>query len=276
MDYKTMLIIHPFDASIEAIKPFIALADKYQAHLNIVVLATVSSPPASVHGAVPTDYWVDLYNLRFKQLNESVSELEKLVQKSGISASVSGECVENGLVENLVSRHSLYADVVVMSHEGLMSDDLTSKTFNGAIFETGRPVLVLAGNTMSLPQTPRVLIAWDDSTEAAKAVHNALSVLKESKDIHVVVIDPVLDDANPHPGVDLAAYLVRHGLDVTVDQHTSGGRPIEDVLTQKAIDIEADIIVMGAYGHSRFRQWLLGGTTRNILTNPPLPILMSH
>ena len=94
--------------------------------------------------------------------------------------------------------------------------------------------------------------------------------------MHVVLIDPDEYALGPNPGDDVAAYLSRQGLDVTVDRIPGGRREVSEVLLEHATDISADLMVMGAYSHSRLSEWLLGGTTRDVLAQARLPILMSN
>lgn len=145
------------------------------------------------------------------------------------------------------------------------------------IFGSGRP-------TMVLPQTPRlrpfelgtIALAWDSSRAAARAVADALPLLEKAKKVRVVTIlnDKVLDTR--HSAEALAKNLSRHGIDVVLDKVDASGKPAGDVLESYALSHTADLLVMGAYGHSRLREFVLGGVTKSLLSRPPLPILLSH
>jgi nucleotide-binding universal stress UspA family protein len=145
------------------------------------------------------------------------------------------------------------------------------------IFGSGRPTIVL-------PQAPRlrpfelgtIALAWDSSRAAARAVADALPLPEKAKKIRVVTIlnDKVLDTR--HSAEALAKNLSRHGIDVVLDKVDAGGKPAGYVLESYALSHSADLLVMGAYGHSRLREFVLGGATKSLLSRPPLPILISH
>ena len=121
------------------------------------------------------------------------------------------------------------------------------------------------------------MIAWDSRAEAARAVHEALGFLQGSEETRIVMVDPQAHGGSgAEPGADIAAYLARRGLKVTVDRLPSAGHLISDVLTQHAADMQADLIVMGAYGHSRLRERIFGGVTKSMLDKPPLPLFLAR
>jgi nucleotide-binding universal stress UspA family protein len=124
----------------------------------------------------------------------------------------------------------------------------------------------------------RVLVAWDSRVEASRAVRESLVMLKGADDVHVVLVDPVQGE-NYHgeePGADAASYLARHDVKVTVDRLPTMNRSVADVLRQHALDISAELMIMGAYGHSRLRERLFGGVTKSMLSAPPLPLLLAR
>src|SRR5206468_1617267 len=141
-----------------------------------------------------------------------------------------------------------------------------------------RPVLVLpyAGRFETVGR--RVLVGWNARREAARAVHDALPLLRQAESVTVLAIDPVRG-AHGHgeePAADLALHLARHGLQVTARQTDSAGLDPADVLLNTAADEGADLIVVGGYGHSRVREVVLGGVTRRLLRTATVPVLISH
>ncbi|PDT76309.1 universal stress protein [Bradyrhizobium sp. C9] len=145
------------------------------------------------------------------------------------------------------------------------------------IFGSGRPTLVLPESPPSGPfELGTIVVAWDFSRSAARAVADAIPVLEKAKRVRIVTVtnEKVID--TKHSSEELAKNLARHGIDVILDEVDATGRPIGDVLTREVASCNADLLVMGAYGHSRFREFILGGATRSMLSKPPLPILFSH
>jgi nucleotide-binding universal stress UspA family protein len=124
----------------------------------------------------------------------------------------------------------------------------------------------------------RVLAAWDGSAPAARALGDALPLLRQAGRVSLVVVDPerLGGRVGERPGADMAAHLARHGVKVEVQALPSGGLATADVLLDLAADTGAELLVMGGYGHSRLREFVLGGVTRSILGTMAVPTLMSH
>jgi nucleotide-binding universal stress UspA family protein len=145
------------------------------------------------------------------------------------------------------------------------------------IFGSGKPTLIL-------PESPQprafalgtVAVAWDFSRAAARAISDALPMLERAKKVRIVTVtrEKALD--TKHSPEELAKNLARHGIDVVLDKVDAKGSPIGSVLESYTLSHQADLLVMGAYGHSRLREFVLGGATKSLLSKPPLPILFSH
>ena len=143
------------------------------------------------------------------------------------------------------------------------------------LIETGKPAVVLPAGFKADRIGGTVLIAWKPTASSARAVSAALPLLRLAERVHVATWEDAhdLDRNNPLP---IERYLQRHGITVTVHQ---GGRPSGDtgeLLLALAADVHADLLVMGCYGHSRMREWILGGVTRSVLRAATLPLLMAH
>lgn len=144
-----------------------------------------------------------------------------------------------------------------------------------ALFEGVAPTLLVPYISKGNLNFDRVMIAWDGGRTAARAVQAAMPILAEAKKITVVMVDRAGSDPG-QPGADLATWLARHGLDVDVEQVEAPDISIADALLDLAADKSFDLLVMGGYGHSRVREFLLGGATRGILASMTLPVLMAH
>jgi nucleotide-binding universal stress UspA family protein len=162
----------------------------------------------------------------------------------------------------LAGIHGRYADLVIASPE--LARDL--------VFGAGAPVLAVPAGVTAAP-AKRVLVAWNGSREAARAVRDALPLLKTADSVEVSVIDPPEGRAI---GEGLATMLARHGIPVAVREALSQGNDVGAMLLEQAKTGGADLIVMGAYGHSRFREWVLGGATEEVLAESKIPVLVSH
>ncbi len=275
MALTTLLAVHSTEEPVDTIKPTIELSGNVGAHLNLVVFGTLSTPPTTAYGAMATAYLADERDSVVRRAQQRAAEVEKIVQDAQLSASVLVECVDAGIVGRIMSRHAHYADATVFPNGSLPDADQPTRAFNGILFDSGQPVIVLGDASKPVPAAKRIIMGWNGEPEAARAIHRSLPLLQTARDVHVVLVDPDLS-RSANAGDDMATFLTRHGLNVTVDQLPGGGREVADVLLQHAIDKDADMLVTGAYGHSRLREWLLGGTTRDLLSRSKLPVLMVH
>jgi nucleotide-binding universal stress UspA family protein len=146
------------------------------------------------------------------------------------------------------------------------------------MFESGRPVLLLPEGTSRELCTSfdTIVVAWDHSRPATRAVADALPLLKAAKRVHVVTVVDEKRLAKPRSGVELSKHLARHGVEVAFEEVHAKGRPIGDTLEAYSVERKVDLLVMGAYGHSRVREFILGGATNSVLTRPFAWTLVSH
>lgn len=175
--------------------------------------------------------------------------------------------------------HGRQSDLVIA---GQPTDDqnqyLREAVFEGALFSSGRPVLLLPSNWQSTAAMDNILVAWDASREAARALSDAAPLIDQAKSITVAVVDPKPGHQGfgDDPGNDIATVLARHCSNVELATIPSSGSSIAEALLTRAADIAADLVVMGGYGHSRFRESLFGGVTREMIERTELPLLLSH
>ncbi|MEX3007235.1 universal stress protein [Hoeflea sp. TYP-13] len=276
MAITTLLAVHSADETIGSVKPILSLAGKMGAHLNLVVFGALKTVPATSYPGLPDDYFAEEHERTVKQTHARAESVKALIQEEYVSASILVECIDRGMIGRTMSRHALYADITIFPNQSVPENELMTDAFNGILFDSGMPVLTLGAEDAPLPEPKRILMAWNGEPEAAKAFHHSLPLLDAAEDIHVVIVDPTGYAPRANPGDDMAAFITRHGRKVTVDTLASAGREVADVLLQHALDKDADLIVMGAYGHTRLREWLLGGTTREMLSKSRLPVLMAH
>jgi nucleotide-binding universal stress UspA family protein len=202
---------------------------------------------------------------------------EDIASRHGLSAEWR---FANGDPSQVAALHGRYSDLIIAGQ--IDPDDkkalLSRPRPEEVVLAIGRPVLVIpyAGRFDRVGE--RVVVGWDASREATRAINDALPLLTAAHSVTVVTIDPEVgpDGHGEIPGADLALHLARHGVKATIERTVSGGIGLGDVLLSRAADLAADLLVIGAYGHSRVRELLLGGVTRSILNNMTLPVLMSH
>jgi nucleotide-binding universal stress UspA family protein len=172
-----------------------------------------------------------------------------------------------------IARHFDLAVVGQMAPDRFAPDALFIES---ALFESGRPTLVVPYIQQQGLKLDRVLACWDGSHYAARAVADALPFLRRAKAIEIVIVAGRDGPPDEVPGADLAQHLARHGLAVEVKRIVATDIGVADAILSHAADSAADFIVMGGYGHSRLREFVLGGVTRDILDEMTIPVLMSH
>jgi nucleotide-binding universal stress UspA family protein len=202
---------------------------------------------------------------------------EDRVRRDGLQ----GEWRESmGMPPEAVALHARYADLAVLGQPepGSAQAAMNEMILEAVLFTAGRPVLMLpyAGHFTPAPET--VLVGWNASREAARAVHDALPLMQAAGQVRVLAVNPRqgIGGHGEVPAADIALHLARHGVAATAQHATAKEVRESDVLLNSAADLGAGLLVMGAYGHSRLREMVLGGVTRGILARMTLPVLLSH
>ncbi|MGE0152388.1 MAG: universal stress protein [Reyranellaceae bacterium] len=186
-----------------------------------------------------------------------------------------------GDVYELGSMNARYADLVVMGQfdSSLTDPDIVPDLPETVALRAGRPVLILPYIPFRGPlMGGHVMVAWNASREATRAVSDALPFLQAAKTVTVLAVNPRAG-ARGHgedPGADIALFLARHGVKVTSSFTISDDADPGDVVLSRMADLDVNLLVMGAYGHSRLREMVMGGVTRKILSSMTAPVLMSH
>jgi nucleotide-binding universal stress UspA family protein len=145
-----------------------------------------------------------------------------------------------------------------------------------ALFQSGRPVMVVPYIQRAGLKLDRIMVCWDGGRTAARAIGDAVPFLARAKAIDIIIVATEQGRKDELPGADMGQHLARHGVKVEVKRLVAGDTDVPNLLLSHAADSAADLMVMGGYGHSRLREFILGGTTRAILQSMTLPVLMSH
>ena len=207
-----------------------------------------------------------------QKAEEAKDVFEKYCSAAGVSHSWSNPQGET--VEELIAL-SHYADLIVVTQQGSIrnaraSHDLESAVVMGA----ARPVLVVPYIGASRPMGKRVLVAWNDSREATRAVNDAMPLLVNADFVDVLTITEA--EGREYRPTEMAHYLARHGVTCEASNLAQAGLSPAHHILNRATDRDMDTVVMGAYGHSRLRELVLGGDSRTILQQMTVPVLMSH
>ena len=195
----------------------------------------------------------------------------------GSTSSSSEWRVADGLAEEVVAAHARYADLVIV---GQAEPDAAATTTPSDLAETvaisgERPVLIVPHIGVTKPPGRTVMLCWNGTREAARAATGALPILKQADKVIILLIDP-RNDGDEQPGASIARWLGRHGVKAVVQRDTAAESSVGGVILSRAADQDADLIVMGLYGHSRMREWVLGGASRTLLASMTVPLLVAH
>ena len=283
MTYKSILTIltNATDAML-SISAAAKLAQSQDAHLDVLVLWVDRSQVGYSYigtGAVLMQAALDRAETEAKE-TEAAAKTAISAQFPSLRWSSESLVVQVGALNEVVSSRARFADLVVLPRPygtGRGSD--SEAALEAALFEDRAPVLIVpdAGLAPNGIDAKRVVLAWDQSAEAMLAARHALPILKAAEIVDITIIDPPSHGANrSDPGGYLAQYLVRHGVHAEVSVLARSTPKVADILLQHMRDKGADLLVMGAYGHSRLREAILGGATRNMLEQAETPVLMAH
>jgi nucleotide-binding universal stress UspA family protein len=278
MTFKTVFTAMDVRQDDAELDRAVAIAGALDAHLLVLLVGIAPPPPASPYGVVSNDIWAGEITEGQGSAQKRADAIQARLAGAGASATVQANYVDRGTIPTLAARFARYADLSLVSPQAAGFESLRGSVTDGALFESGRPVLLLPPGEGRFPDCRRIMIAWDASVEASKAVRDAIGLMKAADAVDVVLIDPVpsFEGHGPEPGADLAAYLGRHGVSATVHCLPRQGRETGEVLLRTSDELGADMIVMGGYGHSRLRQRIFGGTTTRMMKEARVPVLMAH
>lgn len=279
MTYKTILVqVDDSKNSNTRIEIAAQLAKAEQAHLIGTALTGVSRflyETVAVDASAP-NIAPYLETLR-RRAEQTLVPFESIAQRIGVP-SIEKRLTDNDAFIGL-SMQARYSDLVVLGQydpEGNAPSSYANLPEHVAM-NSGCPVLIIPHSGTFNSVGERVLIAWNGGIEATKAVRNAIPLLRRAKIVEVAVFNPEsqADAHSDQPDSDIALYLARHNIKADVMQEKTDS-DVGEALLSLAANLNSDLLVMGCYGHSRFREVLLGGATHTVLRSMTLPVMMSH
>lgn len=278
MSYKSILVLVDHTKACQArIDAAIDLALRHEAHLIGLCLIVEPTGASFVRGYLPPEVMEAAIAEAEEAGRERLARFSAAAERNQVSCETRiGRGFEVELAE-IFGLHVRYADLAVVGQED-PDEPSPGQQPGPLLLSCGRPVLLIpyigAGKTLG----QRVVVAWDTSREAARAVRDALPILKQASSVTVVSVNPRPADLGHGdvPGADVALYLARHGVKVDVQRIETRDVDVGNALLSHVAGEAADLLVMGGYGHSRLREIVLGGATRTILHEMTVPVLMSH
>jgi nucleotide-binding universal stress UspA family protein len=255
----------------------VSVAAAFEAHIAAIGFAYEPvMPPIDSVSAVPFDILDAEREESKKAAMAAITRFDEATRRATVSAetriieaSISGATKVFGSIAR-----SFDLSIVNQANPNSLRDDLMVE---GALFDSGRPVLVVPYIQRTGLKLDRVMACWDGSRNAARAINDAMPFLTRAKAIDVTTVGgEQKHKADTIQGADIAHHLARHGLNVELRNITVGDVDVANAILSDAADRDADLIVMGGYGHSRLREFVLGGATRGILSSMTVPTLMAH
>jgi len=254
------------------------LARKYDAHVEALCLGVDRTQTGYYYAGANALVLQETLTRAHEEADHLEAEASRILGAQDVRWGTDSGVAQLADIGRHVAAHARFSDLVILPQpygEGRSAE--LEPVLEAALFEGRVPVLVQPKDNAVLLRPKSVLVAWNESPECLAAVRAALPFLREAESVRVVVIDPPTHGPNrSDPGGLLSQYLARQGVRVEIDVLSKTLPRVAEVILRHAVDTKSDMVVMGAYGHSRFREAILGGATRDMLEMCPLPVLMAH
>ena len=267
----------PSEARDPALDYAVSVAGTFQAHLAGIAFIYDPIIPATVMGGgIPADI-IEMQQEESERFAATAAQrFEAAAKQAGISYETHRLSASGAGAADQFAHLARRFDLAIVGQPQPESPVLQDLVLEGAMFESGRPVIAVPYIQKGGLALDRVMVCWDGGRAAARAIGDAMPLLTRAKQVEVVIVAGEAGKRDELPGVDLGQHLARHGVKVTVNRIPVGDIDPANALISYASDSSADFVVMGGYGHSRLREFVLGGVTRTMLQSMTVPVLMSH
>jgi nucleotide-binding universal stress UspA family protein len=257
----------------------LTLAERFGAHVTALYLAAEPFIRSAAGFHLPADVVREYLRHTEAEAEPVFAAARQAAERRGVELETRLETGSLDRLPAILARIARNADLVVVGEPRPEESGVDETALVEAAFmDTGRPALVVPYVGAQALPPGRVVVAWDGSREAARAVHDALPLLRQAEEVVILIVDAdkLGPRFGPQPGVGILAHLGRHGVAARVKAVESGGAAIVGLILVQAAEEKADLLVMGGYGHSRLREMILGGVTRHMLERMSVPVLFAH
>jgi nucleotide-binding universal stress UspA family protein len=254
----------------------ISLAAGFGAHLAGIGFVYEPVIPGSLIGGMPTDLIEAQREENSRTAKEAIARFESAAKAAGISAETRTVDASVAGGPDLFGRIARRFDLAVVGQARREQGASEELMIEGALFGSGRPLIVVPHAHKQELKLDRIIICWDGSRPAARAIADSLPFLQRARSIDIVVVTGERDRSGEITGTNMRRHLARHGINVEIKHITGGGSGVQNAILSHATETGCDFMVLGGYGHSRLREFILGGVTRSILRSMVVPVLMSH
>jgi nucleotide-binding universal stress UspA family protein len=254
----------------------VAVAAAFEAHLAGVAFLYDPIVPVSGAGYIPAEV-IEAQERDNRAATEgAIKRFTAACERAGVTAEPLTLSASFAGVGEQFSRIARRFDLSIVGQAEPETSAVEEVIAEAALFESGRPVVLVPYIQKGPLKLDYATVCWDGSRAAARAIGDAMPLLKRSSRVEVFIVSNERGKQDEVEGADIAAHLARHGLKVQVERTTVGDIDVADIILSHAADTGTDFIVMGGYGHSRLREFVLGGVTRSIFNSMTVPVLMSH
>jgi nucleotide-binding universal stress UspA family protein len=254
----------------------VSVAAALQAHLTGIAFVYDPIVPISGTGYIPADVIESQRADSETAAEAAIKDFTTATDRAGISAEPQMLNASLTGAGDQFARMARRFDLAVVGQAKPEMSTMEQILGETTLFESGRPMIMVPYIQKAPFKTDNVIICWDGSRTAARAVADAIPILGKSSRIEIVSVTSERGKQDEIEGADIGQHLARHGLKVDVHRISRGNIDVADALLSHAADSTADLMVMGGYGHSRLREFVLGGVTRSIFQSMTLPVLLSH
>ena len=269
LDIETDLTTAPVQIAAE-------VAGKLGAHLTGIAPMIEPVVPALMVQPVPDQFISDARNRAEDKARSALARFADYAQMIELPYETRLMDITPGGLDSFVN-HTRMTDLIVIGQDNPdRPEPLRADLIESALFDSGRPILVVPYVGVEAFHYNKIMVAWDGSKTAARAIHTALPILEQADEVQVVIVGAKKLHLPGDPGADLAVYLSRHGIKVTVECIPVAETGVSEALLNHISDHQIDLVVMGGYGHSRVREFIMGGATRGMLSSMTVPCIMAH
>jgi nucleotide-binding universal stress UspA family protein len=254
----------------------VSVAAALQAHLTGIAFIYDPIVPISGAGYIPADVIESQRADNETAAEAAIKDFTTATDRAGISAEPQMLTASLTGAGDQFARMARRFDLAIVGQAQPEMSTMEQIIGETTLFESGRPMIMVPYIQKAPFKTDNVIICWDGSRTAARAVADAIPILGKSSRIEIVSVTNERGKEDEIEGADIGQHLARHGLKVDVHRISKGNIDVADALLSHAADSAADLMVMGGYGHSRLREFVLGGVTRSIFQSMTLPVLLSH
>ena len=275
MTYRSVLTyVDNGRTSDDRLASAMGIARQFDAHLTVMAFGYEPSFPFYAYGEPAADMTAEFYAQAKADSEKCLAMAQQELSNSGILADAVPIVCQYGAAPRRFAEHALFSDLVVTSPPyAEEEDDMRDSHFESALLDGDATILVCPTGTETVdPKT--AIIAWNGSHEALRATRQALPLLKDAEKVEIVIIESMTRESDP--GERLALMLSRHGTSCDILVQPPSMDSISTILQRRSAELGAGLLVMGGYGHSRFREQLIGGVTRDTLRANQIPVLIAH